>query len=192
MLTGGFPKILSVPGLTASHSILCPSSCGPIPCVSALFFFEGQQIVDLGSTLSHVRQHLLCWHCCYAGLPCCTWAFSSCSAWDTLRCRVRASCCSQALEHRLSSCGPWALLICSIWDPPRPGIEPVYPALRGRFLSTVPPGKSLRVSWDSQLISSAKTLFFQIRSHSEPQDPHEFGGHYSTHYRGEEILWSWQ
>ena len=29
-----------------------------------------------------------------------------------------------------------------LWDLPRPGIEPVSPALAGGFLSTVPPGKS--------------------------------------------------
>ena len=30
----------------------------------------------------------------------------------------------------------------SMWNPPRPGIEPMPLALAGRFLSTVPPGKS--------------------------------------------------
>ena len=29
-----------------------------------------------------------------------------------------------------------------MWDLPRPGIEPVSPALAGGFLTTVPPGKS--------------------------------------------------
>ena len=29
-----------------------------------------------------------------------------------------------------------------MWSPPRPGIEPVSPALAGRFLFTAPPGKS--------------------------------------------------
>ena len=29
-----------------------------------------------------------------------------------------------------------------MWDLPRPGLEPVCPALAGRFLTTVPPGKS--------------------------------------------------
>ena len=29
-----------------------------------------------------------------------------------------------------------------MWDLPRPGLEPVSPALAGRFLTTVPPGKS--------------------------------------------------
>ena len=28
-----------------------------------------------------------------------------------------------------------------MWDLPGPGIEPVSPALAGRFLSTAPPGK---------------------------------------------------
>ena len=68
------------------------------------------------------------------GLRCCTQASSGCSEWATLRCGVQAShcggfsCCgaqalgarasvavacrlsswgSQALEHRLSSCGAW-------------------------------------------------------------------------------------
>ena len=31
-----------------------------------------------------------------------------------------------------------------MWDPPGPGIEPVSPALAGGFLTTVPPGKSLK------------------------------------------------
>ena len=52
-----------------------------------------------------------------------------------------SSCGSQALERRLSSCGPWALLLCGMWDLPRPGLEPVFPALAGGFLTTVPPGK---------------------------------------------------
>ena len=28
-----------------------------------------------------------------------------------------------------------------MWDPPRPGLEPVSPALAGRFSTTTPPGK---------------------------------------------------
>ena len=30
-----------------------------------------------------------------------------------------------------------------MWDLPGPGLEPVSPALAGRFLTTAPPGKSL-------------------------------------------------
>ena len=52
------------------------------------------------------------------------------------------SCGSWALEHRLSSCGAQAQLLLGMWDLPRPGIEPVSPALAGGFLTTVPPGKS--------------------------------------------------
>ena len=47
-----------------------------------------------------------------------------------------------ALECRLSSCGARAQLLHGMWDLPRPGIEPVSPALAGRFLTTAPPGKS--------------------------------------------------
>ena len=42
---------------------------------------------------------------------------------------------------RLSSCGSWAQLLRGMWDLPRPGLEPVSPALAGRFSTTVPPGK---------------------------------------------------
>ena len=51
------------------------------------------------------------------------------------------SCGSQALEHKLSSCGTQAYLLCGIWDLPRPGIEPMSPALAGGFFTTEPPGK---------------------------------------------------
>ena len=40
------------------------------------------------------------------------------------------------------SCGAWAWLSRSMWDLAGPGIEPVFPALAGRFLTTEPPGKS--------------------------------------------------
>ena len=48
----------------------------------------------------------------------------------------------RALQHSLSSCGARAQLLRGMWDPPGPGLEPVSPALTGRFLTTVPPGKS--------------------------------------------------
>ena len=50
---------------------------------------------------------------------------------------------SWALDHRLSSCGAGAKLLSSMWDPPRSGIEPMSPALAGRFFTTEPPGKPL-------------------------------------------------
>ena len=36
----------------------------------------------------------------------------------------------------------WAELFPSTWDLPGSGVEPMYPALAGRLLSTVLPGKS--------------------------------------------------
>ena len=58
------------------------------------------------------------------------------------RCVGFSSCGSWALERRLSSCGTRACLLRGTWDLPRPGLEPVSPALVGGFLTTVPPGKS--------------------------------------------------
>ena len=44
-------------------------------------------------------------------------------------------------ERRLSNCGSQAQLLHGMWDPPRPGLEPMSPALAGRFSTTAPPGK---------------------------------------------------
>ena len=43
--------------------------------------------------------------------------------------------------RRLSSCGLRAQSLRGMWDLPRPGLEPVSPALAGRFSTTAPPGK---------------------------------------------------
>ena len=43
--------------------------------------------------------------------------------------------------RRLSNCGSRAQLLCGMWDLPRPGLEPVSPALAGRLPTTAPPGK---------------------------------------------------
>ena len=74
--------------------------------------------------------------------------FSCCGAWAlgtqasvVVACRL-SSCGSWALERRLSSCGARAQLLRGMWDLPGPGLEPVSPALAGRFLTTAPPGKS--------------------------------------------------
>ena len=53
---------------------------------------------------------------------------------------------SPVAEHklqmrRLSSCGSRAQLLRGTWDLPKPGLEPVSPALAGRFSTTAPPGK---------------------------------------------------
>ena len=45
--------------------------------------------------------------------------------------------------RRLSSCGSQAQLLRGMWNLPRPGLEPVSPALAGRLSTTAPPGKPL-------------------------------------------------
>ena len=58
-------------------------------------------------------------------------------------CSGFSRCGAQALGHTgFNSCGARALLPYSIWDPPRPGIRPVFPSLAGRFLTTGARGKS--------------------------------------------------
>ena len=79
----------------------------------------------------------------------CARAFSSCGKWGPLFIAARGPptiAASLAAEHRLqtrrlSNCGSRAQLLRGMWDLPRPGLEPVSPALAGRFSTTVPPGK---------------------------------------------------
>ena len=47
----------------------------------------------------------------------------------------------RAPERRLSSRGARAQLLRGTWDPPGPGLEPVYPALAGGLPTTAPPEK---------------------------------------------------
>ena len=79
----------------------------------------------------------------------CARAFSSCGKRGPLFIAVRGPLtvvASLVAEHkpqtrRLSSCDPRVQLLRGMWDPPRPGLEPVSPALAGGFLTTAPPGK---------------------------------------------------
>ena len=79
----------------------------------------------------------------------CARALSSCGKWGPLVIVVRRPltiAASLVAEHglqtcTLSSCGSRAQLLRGMWDLPRPGLEPVSPALAGRFSTTVPPGK---------------------------------------------------
>ena len=88
------------------------------------------------------------------GLRCCARAFSSCGKRGPLFIAVRRPLtvsASLVAEHRLqthrlrtrrlSSCGPRAQLLRGMWDLPRPGLEPMSPALAGRLSTTAPPGK---------------------------------------------------
>ena len=83
------------------------------------------------------------------GLRFCARAFSSCGKRGPLFIAVRRPltiAASLVAEHRLQtrrlgSCGSWAQLLRGMWDLPRPGLEPVSPALAGRFSTTAPLGK---------------------------------------------------
>ena len=83
------------------------------------------------------------------GLRFCARAFSSCGKRVPLFIAVRGPltiAASLVVEHRLqtrrlSSCGSRAQPLRGMWDLPRPGLEPVSPALAGGFSTTAPPGK---------------------------------------------------
>ena len=79
----------------------------------------------------------------------CARAFSSCGKRGPLFIAVRGPLTIAASlvaerrlqTHRLSNCGSRAHLLRGMWDLPRPGLEPVSPALAGRFSTTAPPGQ---------------------------------------------------
>ena len=83
------------------------------------------------------------------GLRFCARAFSSCGKRGPLFivvCGPLTITASLAAEHRLqtrrlSNCGSRAQLLRGMWDLPRPGLEPMSPALAGRLSTTAPPGK---------------------------------------------------
>ena len=93
------------------------------------------------------------------GLRFCARAFSSCGKLGPLFIAVRGPltiAVSLVAEHRLqtrrlNSCGSRAQLLRGMWDLPRPGLEPVSPALTGRFSTTAPPGKPTTIFYSSDL-----------------------------------------
>ena len=74
-------------------------------------------------------------------------------------CAGFSSCGSRALERRLSSCGPRAQLLRGMQGLPRPGLEPVSPALAGGFLTTVPPGKPIALTFKKNKDTVFITVF---------------------------------
>ena len=99
------------------------------------------------------------------GLRFCTRAFSSCGKREQLFIVVRGPLiivASLVAEHRLqtrrlSNCGSRAQLLHGMWDLPRPGLEPVSPALAGRLSTTAPPGKPPPISF---LIVTTGFIFY--------------------------------
>ena len=104
------------------------------------------------------------------GLRFCARAFSSCGERGPLFIAVRGPLtivASLAAEHRLqtrrlSNCGSRAQPLRGTWDPPRPGLEPVCPALAGRFSTTAPPGKPGRRILNHCSTREAPVQFFDI------------------------------
>ena len=112
-------------------------------------------------------------------------AFSSCGKWGPLFIAVRGPLfiavrgpltiaappvAGHRLQtRRLSSCGSRAQPLRGMWDLPRPGLEPVSPALAGRFSTSAPPGKPpsaflLPPFWTQGLVEwrgPFHSLFFQ-------------------------------
>ena len=92
---------------------------------------------------------LFCFVLTVLGLRFCARAFSSRGKRGPLFITMRGPltiAASLVAEHRLqtrrlSNCGSRAQLLRGMWDPPRPGLEPVSPALAGGLSTTAPPGK---------------------------------------------------
>ena len=111
--------------------------------LSFFFFFKIYWLID--------------WLIAMLGLRFCARAFSSCGKREPLFiavCGPLTIVASLVAEHRLqtrrlSSCGSRAQLLRGMWDPPRPGLELVCPALAGRLSTTAPPGKPLLLSFYS-------------------------------------------
>ena len=100
----------------------------------------------------------------------CARAFSSWGKWGPLFIAVCGPLTIAAFlvaEHRLqtrrlSSCGSRAQLLCGMWDPPRPGFEPVSPALAGRLSTTAPPGKPYMLFYFCLTLSTPLTFHSNI------------------------------
>ena len=114
------------------HLLLGMNFCPLIPpdtmCVSFFFFFKFFYLCCTGSLLLFTsflwlqEQRLL----------------SSCHARPS--CYSGSSCCTDSRAHRLGNSDAW--LHChGVRNLPRPGIEPVSPALAGGFLTPRPPGE---------------------------------------------------
>ena len=82
--------------------------------------------------------------------------------WASVVARGLSSCSSQALEHRLNSCGRWTDLFLDMWDLSESGTEPMSPALAGRFFTTEPPGKPQESTFLIPLLFPPPTPYIQL------------------------------
>ena len=97
------------------------------------------------------------------GLRFCARAFSSCGKRGPLTIAASLVAEHRLQTRRLSSCGSRVHLLRGMWDLPRPGLEPVSPALAGRFSTTAPPGKPVGALKDKILkVCGLKCIIFYI------------------------------
>ena len=104
------------------------------------------------------------------GLRFCARAPPNCGKWGPLFTTLRGPltiAASHAAEHRLqtrrlSNRGSRAQPLRGMRDPPRPGLEPVSPALAGRLSTTAPPGKP-----ETPLLNCTHKLSHSLRLSTE-------------------------
>ena len=99
------------------------------------------------------------------------------------RCVGFSSSDSQVLGHRLNSCGARDQLLRGTWNLPRSGIQPVSPALAGRFFTTEPPGKPSALLFKGRWIQT----FGEGRG-----KPVHAQGHCGPHFNAHHVLSSSQ
>ena len=126
-----FESIVSRLGPICRHSDLIAAGCGSV--IGTLFFVFIYLFIYL----------CLCW--VFVSVPGLSLVAAS-GGHSSSRCAglslLRPLVAEHRLQmHRLSNCGSRAQLLCGMWDLPRPGLEPVFPVLTGRFSTTAPPGK---------------------------------------------------
>ena len=141
-----------------AHGLSCSTACrifpdqGSNPC-PLRWQADSQPLRHQGSPAGMIFFLLINLFMAVLGLGFCSRAFSSCGKWGPLLIAVRGPliiAASLVVEHRLqtrrlSNCGSRAQPLRGMRDPPRPGLEPVSPALAGRLPTTAPPGKPPQV-----------------------------------------------
>ena len=136
-----------------------------------LFFFKAVCVYIFIYLLTYLLTYLFL---AVLGLHFCVRAFSSCGERGPLFIAVCGPLTIEAslvAEHRLqtrrlSSCGSWALSLRCMWDLPRPGLEPVSPALAGRLSTTEPPGKPPILLFKTWIFKKLTTESMYFNTHN--------------------------
>ena len=132
--------------LLYKNKLLLPVSSFLVFLSKTLYFFFKKYVL-LFTFLMYINILLFIYFWAVLGLHCCSLVVGS-GATLKLRGSGYASC--GGFSHGrwalgrvgFSICGTPAQLSLGTWNLPRPGVEPVSPALQGRFLTTGPPRKS--------------------------------------------------